>query len=239
MPSFDDLKIKIFMDGADVGAIKNSSSQFPFVRGFTTNPTLMRKAGVKDYKGFALEAIAAANGLPISFEVFSDEFPDMERQARIISSWGENAFVKIPITNTKRESSSGLIKKLSEDGVKLNITAILSLSQVETTAAVLNQDVPAIVSVFAGRIADTGRDPIPHMKECLSILSRRPKAELLWASPRELLNIFHAESAGCHIITATTDVIAKLKLAGRELEDFSLETVRMFYNDAKAAEYKL
>jgi transaldolase len=235
----DALKIKIFMDGADIGSIKSAVRDFPFIRGFTTNPTLMRKAGVEDYKDFALRAIDAAGGLPISFEVFSDDFDDMARQAGIIASWSENAYVKIPITNTKGEHSAALVKKLSAGGVKLNITAILTTDQVLDTAQALDPGVPAIVSVFAGRIADTGRDPIPIMTECLSLLSERPRAELLWASPREALNIFQADAAGVPIITATRDVIAKLKLAGRDLAEFSLDTVKMFYNDARAAGYKL
>jgi transaldolase len=235
----DTLKIKIFMDGADIESIKNAARDFPFIRGFTTNPTLMRRAGVGDYKGFALRAIDAAGGLPVSFEVFSDDFDDMERQARIIASWGKNTYVKIPITNTKGEHSAPLVKKLSADGVKLNVTAILTTNQVLNTAQALDPGVPSIVSVFAGRIADTGRDPIPVMKECLSLLSERPKAELLWASPRELLNIFQADAAGVQIITATRDVIAKLKSVGRDLSEFSLDTVKMFYNDAQAAGYKL
>jgi transaldolase len=239
MPSVDDLTIKIFMDGADIESIKTSAVRFPFVKGFTTNPTLMRNAGITDYKGFALEAINAARGLPISFEVFSDEFDDMERQARVISSWGNNAFVKIPITNTKGESSSKLIEKLSNDGVKLNVTAILSLDQVKATASALNKNAESIISVFAGRIADTGRDPLPIMKECLSVLSGHRASELLWASPREILNIFQADSCGCHIITVTTDVMAKLKNVGRDLDGFSLDTVKMFYNDAGAAGYQL
>jgi transaldolase len=237
--NIDALKIKIFLDGADIKSIKSAARDFPFIKGFTTNPTLMRKAGVEDYKGFALRAIDAAGGLPISFEVFSDDFDDMERQAGIIASWSENAYVKIPITNTKGEPSVTLIKKLSANGIKLNITAILATGQVFDTAQALDPGTPAIVSVFAGRIADTGRDPIPVMRECLSLLSERPQAELLWASPREPLNIFQADAAGVPIITATRDVIAKLKLAGRDLAEFSLDTVRMFYNDAQAAGYKL
>lgn len=234
-----DLKIKIFMDGADIESIKNAASDFPFVRGFTTNPTLMRKAGVADYSEFALRALSAAGGLPISFEVFSDDFGEMERQARIISSWGNNAYVKIPITNTRGESSHPLIERLSNDGVKLNVTAILSADQVSDASSALSRDVRSIVSVFAGRVADTGRDPVPLMAECLTILRDRPNAELLWASPRELLNVFQADGIGCHIITATRDIIAKLKLVGRNLEDYSLETVKMFHDDARAAGFKL
>jgi transaldolase len=239
MPTVDELRIKIFMDGADIESIKNSSAKFPFVKGFTTNPTLMRKAGVKDYQLFAQSALAAADGLPISFEVFSDDFDDMGRQARIIASWGKNAFVKIPITNTKGESSCPLIEKLTNEGLQLNVTAILSSDQVKKLAGVLNKDVPVIVSVFAGRIADTGRDPVPYMKDSLSSLQPFMKAELLWASPRELLNIFQADEIGCHIITATPDLLSKLKLVGKDLDEYSLETVKMFYDDARMASYNL
>jgi transaldolase len=233
------LKIKIFLDGADLESIKNATREFPFVKGFTTNPSLMRKAGVTDYKGFALKAIEAAGGLPISFEVFSDDFADMERQAKIIASWGANAYVKIPITDTKGESAAPLVKKLSASGVKLNVTAIMTTEQVRLTAEALDAATPAIVSVFAGRIADTGRDPIPVMKENLALLSAKPKAELLWASSREALNIFQADESGTHIITATRDLIAKMKLAGRDLDEYSLDTVKTFYDDAQAAGYKL
>ncbi|MDR1137353.1 MAG: transaldolase [Synergistaceae bacterium] len=239
MPKTDSLKIKIFMDGADIESIRKSAEKFPFVKGFTTNPTLMRKSGVKNYKDFALQAINYSEGSPISFEVFSDEFEEMERQSRIISSWGENVFVKIPITNTKGESSSGLIERLSDGGVRLNVTAILTVEQAKIAAAALNVDVPSVVSVFAGRIADTGIDPVPMMRDCLSALSGKPRAELLWASTRELLNIVQADSIGCHIITATADVIGKLELLGRDLDEYSLDTVKMFHSDAAAAGYEL
>jgi transaldolase len=239
MPIVDNLKVKIFMDGADIESIGKSAEKYPFVKGFTTNPTLMRKSGVSDYKDFALRAIEASGGAPISFEVFSDEFEDMERQSRIISSWGENVFVKIPITNTKGESSSRLIERLSGDGIRLNVTAILSVEQVKTAAAALSGATPSIVSVFAGRIADTGVDPVPVMKESLRILSGKPRAELLWASTREILNIVQADAASCHIITVTEGVIGKLNLLGRDLDEYSLDTVKTFYNDASAAGYKL
>jgi transaldolase len=239
MPSIDSLRVKIFMDGADIESIKKSAENFPFVKGFTTNPTLMRKSGVNDYKDFALRAIDASGGAPISFEVFSDEFDDMERQSRIIASWGENVYVKIPITNTKGESSSGLIERLSGGGVRLNVTAVLSIGQVKIAAAALNSGTPSIVSVFAGRIADTGTDPVPVMKESLRLLSGKPRAELLWASTREILNVVQADSAGCHIITVTEGVIGKLGLLGRDLDEYSLDTVKMFYHDAAAAGYKL
>ncbi|MDR1875266.1 MAG: transaldolase [Synergistaceae bacterium] len=239
MSAIKDLKIKIFMDGADIGSIENCRFDFPFIKGFTTNPTLMRKAGVSDYEAFARRAIEAAKGLPISFEVFSDEFDDMERQARIIASWGTNAYVKIPVTNTGGESSCPLIGKLSGDGIRVNVTAMLSPGQARGAVAALDRDVPAIVSIFAGRVADTGRDPVPLMKDCLALLEAHPRAELLWASPRELLNIMQADEAGCHIITVTSDLMAKLKLVGKDLEEFSLETVKMFYNDARAAGFRL
>jgi transaldolase len=199
----------------------------------------MKKAGVSDYAAFAKEAIAAVGDLPISFEVFSDEFPEMEAQAKLIASWGGNTYVKIPVTNTKGQSAAPLIKKLAEAGVALNVTAILTLEQVKEVAAALSPKTPSIVSVFAGRVADTGRDPKPMMSESVSILKNNAKAELLWASPRELLNLFEAEDTGCHIITATKDIIDKMALVGKDLGQYSLETVKMFYNDASAAGYKL
>ena len=233
------MKIKIFMDGADVSSMRQAVESMPYVKGFTTNPTLMRKAGVVDYQDFAQKALAAVGDMPISFEVFSDDFQDMERQARLIASWGKNAYVKIPVTNTKRESATPLIRRLSSDGIKLNVTAILSLAQVKDLTSALRPDVPSIVSVFAGRVADTGVDPVPLMRECLSILSSHKKSELLWASPRELLNILQADEMGCHIITVTDDILKKLKLLGKNLEDYSLETVKMFYDDAQAAGFEL
>jgi transaldolase len=239
MPSVDALKIKIFMDGADIEAMRSSVANNPLIKGFTTNPTLMRKAGITDYEAFARSALAAAGGRPISFEVFSDDFDTMEREARMIASWGRGIYVKIPITNTKGESANPLIGKLSADGIALNITAILTLDQVRGVADSLHPDTPSVVSVFAGRIADTGVDPVPLMADAVRILSKRLKAELLWASPRELLNILQADDCGCHIITATPDVLTKLSLVGKDLGAYSLETVKMFHNDAKAAGYKL
>ena len=209
------------------------------VKGFTTNPTLMRKSGVGDYAAFAREALAATGGMPISFEVFADDFDEMERQARLIATWGEPVFVKIPITNTKGESAIPLIERLAGAGVKLNVTAILTLDQVRAVVDALNPDVPAIVSVFAGRIADTGRDPVPLMREAAEICAAKPKAELLWASPRELLNIFQAEECGCDIITCTSEILKKLAMVGKPLDELSLDTVKMFYNDAAAAGFKL
>lgn len=239
MASAASFKIKLFMDGAEIGPIADAVKNSPWIKGFTTNPTLMRKAGISDYEAFAREAIAVVGDLSISFEVFSDSFDEMEAEARVIRSWGGNTYVKIPITNTKGESSIPLIRKLSAEGIALNVTAILTLDQVRAVAEALAPETPAIVSVFAGRIADTGIDPTPLMAEAVGILAHLPKAELLWASPRELLNVVQADSVGCHIITATRDVLAKLPLVGKDLAQYSLETVQMFYNDAKAAGYRL
>lgn len=236
MPS--SLRIQLYADGADVREMVAARAA-GLVNGFTTNPTLMRKAGVKDYAAFAKEALAAVSDLPISFEVFADDSVEMERQARLIAAWGENVFVKIPITNTRGEASLSLIARLAAAGVKLNITAILTVQQVSDVAAALHPDVPAIVSVFAGRIADTGRDPEPIMRDAARILRSRRKAQLLWASPREALNIFQADRCGCHIITATSEILKKLSLAGKPLEEMSLETVRMFHDDAQAAGYRI
>jgi transaldolase len=239
MPSVDKLKIKLFMDGADLRSIRNAVEKNPMIRGFTTNPTLMRKAGIGDYGAFAREAISIVGKLPISFEVFSDTFEEMEREARIIASWGGNTYIKVPVTNTAGQSAAPLIRKLSEQGVRLNVTAMLTLEQVHVVTKALNPSVPSIVSVFAGRIADTGVDPVPLMGAAARILQGNKLAELLWASPRELLNVFHAEESGCHIITATPDILAKLKFVGKDLAEFSLETVKMFYDDAKAAGFAL
>ena len=233
-----DLKIKLFADGADLqGMLK--IGELPYVKGFTTNPTLMRKAGISDYAGFAAQVLEKIKDRPVSFEVFSDEFSEMERQGRLINGWGPNVYVKIPITNTRRESAAPLIKRLSSDGIKLNITAMLTLQQVRTVGEAVRGGAPSIVSVFAGRIADTGCDPVPMMAEALNILRDSPSAELLWASPRELLNIIQADSIGCHIITATNDILAKLPSLGKDLDNYSLETVKMFYNDAQSAGFTL
>jgi transaldolase len=232
------LKISIYADGADVGDMI-AAREAGIVKGFTTNPTLMRKCGVTDYAAFAREALAATGAMPISFEVFADDFDEMERQARLIATWGDSVFVKIPITNTKGETAVPLIARLAAAGVKLNVTAILTLDQVREVVDALNPEVPAIVSVFAGRIADTGRDPVPLMREAAAICAAKPKAELLWASPRELLNIFQAEECGCRIITVTPDILKKLAMVGRSLDELSLDTVKMFYNDASAAGFKL
>ncbi|PYQ26766.1 MAG: transaldolase [Acidobacteria bacterium] len=232
------LKISIYADGADVREMR-VAAESGIIRGFTTNPTLMRKSGVTDYESFAREALEVTGDLPISFEVFADDFDEMERQAQLINTWGGSVFVKIPITNTKQASSIPLIARLSAAGVKLNITAILTLDQVRATVDALDANTPAIVSVFAGRIADTGRDPVPLMREAAAIVAKKPKAQLLWASPRELLNVLQAEECGCHIITVTNDIVKKLSMVGKPLEELSLDTVKMFYNDASAAGFRL
>jgi transaldolase len=230
--------IKLFQDGADLDQMVVAREE-GLVQGFTTNPTLMKKAGVTDYKAFARKVIAAIPDMPISFEVFSDDFETMEREAREITSWGGDTYVKIPITNTKGESAVPLIERLSKDGFSLNVTAMLTLQQVEAVADAVDPQARTIVSVFAGRIADTGVDPVPVMSEAVEILSDLANAELLWASPREVLNVVQAEACGCHIITATPDILAKLKLFGKSLAAYSLETVAMFHNDARAAGYKI
>ena len=230
--------IKIFADGADKAGML-SMYKNPRIDGFTTNPTLMRKAGITDYMSFAKEILQTIDDKPVSFEVFADEFEEMERQAREIATWGSNVYVKIPVTNTKKLSSASLIKKLSAEGVQLNITAILSLEQVSEVAEALKNGSSSFVSVFAGRIADTALDPVPLMKRALEILKPVSNAELLWASPREVLNVYQAESIGCHIITATNDILKKLDLKGKDLEEYSLETVQMFFDDAQQAGYRL
>jgi len=232
------LKVKLFADGADLAGMKEMAAN-PLVKGFTTNPTLMRKAGVADYKTFALEVLRVIPDRPVSFEVFADEFGEMESQALEIASWGRNVNVKIPVTNTRRESSGALIERLSKAGVRLNITAVFTLEQVRAVTERLAGETPAIISIFAGRIADTGRDPVPVMAEAVRIMKAKPRAELIWASPRELLNIFQADSVGCHIITATHDILKKLSLVGKDLAQYSLETVEMFHKDATAAGYTI
>jgi transaldolase len=238
IPSVDRLKVKIFADGADIKAMREAAAN-PLIKGFTTNPTLMRQAGVNDYKAFALEALKAIPDRPISFEVFADDLPTMEDQGREIASWGDNVYVKIPVSNTKGEFTGPLIATLSRAGIKLNITAIMTVDQVARVGEALAENVPAVVSVFAGRVADTGRDPVPEMKEALAILRPRPKAELLWASPREVLNIFQADEIGCHIITVTSDHLKKLSLTGKDLLEYSKETVAMFYRDAQTAGFAI
>jgi transaldolase len=232
------LKVKLFADGADLSGIKEMAAN-PAIQGFTTNPTLMRKAGIADYKAFALQALQVVGGRPISFEVFADDFGEMEKQAFEIASWGKNIYVKIPVTNTKGEFSGALIERLSRVGVQLNVTAIMTTGQVKRVTDRLAADTPAIVSVFAGRIADTGRDPLPIMAEAVKVIKAKPNTELVWASPRELLNIFQADAVRCHIITATNDILKKLPLVGKDLDAYSLETVEMFYKDAKAAGYSI
>ncbi|HVZ87828.1 MAG TPA: transaldolase [Polyangia bacterium] len=232
-------QIKIFADGASLPAMLESARD-PRIAGFTTNPTLMRKAGISDYRAFAHEVLAAIKDRPISFEVFADDLPEMRRQAREIATWGDNVYVKIPVTNTKREPTTGLVHELAANGVKLNVTAICTLEQVRDVAQALSGGAPSVISVFAGRIADTGRDPIPLMKEALQICRAvGGPIELLWASPRELLNIVQAAEIGCDIITVTPDLLKKLELVGKDLGDFSLETVQMFFRDAQAAGFKL
>jgi transaldolase len=227
-------RVKIFADGADLGGIL-ALYKNPLIKGFTTNPTLMRKAGIGNYEVFAREVLAAVPDRPISFEVFVDDFDNMIAQARVIASWGANVNVKIPVTTTRGVFTGPVIRALANTGVIVNVTAITTLAQVERVADCLVPNVQAIVSVFAGRIADTGRDPVPVMQGALRILWSRPKAELLWASPRELLNIFQADDIGCHIITVSHDMLAKLSLVGKDLDEYSLETVRMFHRDATAA----
>jgi transaldolase len=238
MKTVNDLKVKIFADGADKAGMLDMASK-PFIKGLTTNPTLMRKAGIKSYKDFALEILSEVSDKPISFEVFSDDFDEMERQALEITSWGENVYVKIPVMNTKQEPAYDLVSKLSNQGVKLNVTALMTNTQVKNVAERLNMSIPSYISVFAGRVADTGIDPVPQMKAAVDIIKMNPKIELIWASPRELLNIFQADEIGCQIITVTNDVLKKLDLVGKNLEEYSLDTVKMFYNDAKSAGYSI
>ena len=233
-----ELRTKIFADGAELDGMLSLYRQ-PYIKGFTTNPTLMRKAGIMDYRRFARQVVDAIPDRPISFEVFSDEFPKMEQQAREIATWGEHVYVKIPVTNTRREPALDLIHRLAHAGVKVNVTAIMTLAQVRGVVAALQGGAPSNVSVFAGRIADTGRDPVPLMTEAVEILRAEPNAELIWASPRELLNLFQADAIGCHIVTVTHDILKKLALVGKDLDDYSLDTVKMFYEDASAAGYSL
>ena len=230
--------MKLFADGADLAGMKEMAAN-PMIKGFTTNPTLMRKAGIADYKAFAKDVLAAIPDRPVSFEVFADDFPTMEAQALEIASWGRHVNVKVPVTNTKREFCGPLIERLAKQGVQLNVTAVMTLEQVRGVTERLAADTPAIISVFAGRIADTGRDPVPVMAQSVDIMRAKPKAELIWASPRELLNIFQADAVGCHIITATNDILKKLSLVGKDLAQYSLETVEMFYKDASAAGYSI
>ena len=234
MISFDNLTIKLFMDGADIQQM-GTYAKLPYIKGFTTNPSLLHNSGINNYHFFAQQALSIAKTLPISFEVLADDFKVMEQEARIIAAWGANSYVKIPITNSLGESSIPLIRALSQEGMRLNITAVMSISQIESAIAVLNPKTPSIISIFAGRIADTGRDPMPMVKQAALLLKNHPNIELLWASIRELLNIFHAAEAGAHIITVTPDILKKLPLLGKNLDEFSLETVQMFRRDSIAA----
>ena len=233
-----ELRVKVFADGADKAGMLEMYRN-PLISGFTTNPTLMRKAGVRDYMSFARDILACIPDKPISFEVFSDEFPEMERQGRLIAGWGKNVYVKIPITNTRGESSAELLRTLSSAGVKLNVTAMMTMEQVRHVVPALDGGPGAYVSVFAGRVADSGRDPLPIMKEAVGYLKSHAGIELIWASPRELLNVVQADEIGCHIITVTNDLIKKLPLLGKDLNGFSLDTVKMFHQDAQQAGYVL
>jgi transaldolase len=236
--SIEDLKIKIFADGADLTGMLEMHEK-PYIKGLTTNPTLMRKAGIADYKSFAIEVLSQIKEKPISFEVFSDELSEMKRQGLEISSWGENVYVKVPVTNTKGESTGSVVEFLSSQGVKVNVTAIMTSNQVDEVLRKLDPSTPSYISVFAGRVADTGRDPLPIMEESISLISKNLNCELIWASPRELLNVIQAEQVGCQIITATTDILRKLEILGKDLEEYSLETVKMFYEDAIKAGYQI
>ena len=238
IPTLDALRIKIFADGADRASMLDMARK-SYIAGFTTNPTLMRKAGVIDYRAFAHEIVRAIPDRPLSFEVFSDEFGEMERKAHEIASWGEHVHVKIPVTNTRGEPAYGLVRRLARSGVKLNVTALMTLAQVRDVSAALAGGAPSYISVFAGRIADTGRDPVPLMAAAVELIQPYPEQALIWASPRELLNILQADAIGCQIITVTHDLLAKLRLIGYDLDAFSLDTVKMFYHDAQQAGYQL
>jgi transaldolase len=238
VPDIARLTTKIFADGADLDGIRSLAAD-PRISGFTTNPTLMRKAGVKDYAAFAASALEIVAGRPISFEVFADEPVEMERQARTIATWGSNVYVKIPVTNTAGVSTNDLVRRLSGDGIRLNVTALMTADQVRDVTTALAGGAPAYISVFAGRVADTGRDPLPILRESLAIMAPQPQLELIWASPRELLNVFQAGEIGCHVITVTNDILAKLNLIGKDLLEYSLDTVKMFYRDASEAAFAI
>ena len=238
MKRVENLTVKIFADGADKEGMLEMNSK-SFIKGLTTNPTLMRKAGVNDYKAFCKDILTHIKDKPLSFEVFSDDFVEMERQAMEIASWADNVYVKIPVTTTERESCCRLVERLAAQKVKVNVTAIMTLTQVRDVLAVLNPEVPSYISVFAGRIADTGRDPVPLMAAAVEMLKTVPAAELIWASPRELLNIFQADQIGCQVITVTNDLLKKLRLVGYDLLEYSLDTVKMFHTDAVSAGYRL
>jgi len=232
------LRIKLFADGANKDSILKLAAE-SHIDGFTTNPTLMRQSGVTDYRAFAHEVLASVKDKPISFEVFADDHEHMYRQAKEIASWGSNVYVKIPVTNTAKESSADLVRRLSHEGVQVNCTAIFTIDQVREIAGALKGGAPSVISVFAGRIADTGRDPVPHMAECVKVASGTPTAEVLWASPREVLNLYQANDCGCHIITMTPDLLAKVSLRDKDLVDYSQDTVKMFFGDAQKAGYSL
>jgi transaldolase len=238
MKRVSDLKVKIFGDGADKAAILDLYAK-PYIHGFTTNPTLMRKAGIRDYEFFARDLLESVPDRPISFEVFADDFNEMERQARRIATWGPNVFAKIPITNTRRESAIPLLRHLTNEGLQLNVTALLPLHQVRAAAEAMCGGPPCYISVFAGRIADTGVDPVPLMAEAVGLLAASPNLQLIWASPRELLNIFQADEVGCHVITVTSDLLRKLETVGKDLDEYSLDTVRMFHEDARVSGFQL
>ena len=238
MKKLDGLRVKIFADGADKSAMIEMHAK-SYIKGLTTNPTLMKKAGITDYRAFCKDILLHIKDKPLSFEVFSDDFDEMERQATEIASWGDNVYVKIPVMNTARQTSYQLIKRLTSQGIKVNVTALMTLAQVRDVVAVLEPTVPSYVSVFAGRVADTGVDPVPLMSAAVELLKIAPAAELIWASPRELLNILQADNIGCHVITVTSDILNKLKLIGYDLDDYSLDTVKMFFNDAVSAGFKL
>lgn len=238
MKNIEMLKVKIFADGADKTSMLEMYEK-PYIKGLTTNPTLMKKVGITDYRAFCKDILTHIKDKPLSFEVFSDDFAEMERQAMEIAGWGDNVYVKIPVTNTRQETCYDLLKKLAAKKVKLNVTALMTLTQVRDVVASLDPYVPSYVSVFAGRIADTGRDPVPMMAAAVEELKNAPLSELIWASPRELLNIFHANDIGCHVITVTNDILKKLSLVDYDLDTYSLDTVKMFYNDAVAAGFKL
>lgn len=238
MKPVEQLTTKIFADGADLSGMVEMYRK-PWISGFTTNPTLMNKAGIRDYRTFAKDVLAVIPDRPISFEVFSDDFREMERQATEIAGWGDNVYVKVPVTNTKREPTYDLVRRLSHADVKVNVTALMTLSQVRRVVDAVAGGAPSCISVFAGRIADTGRDPVPMMAAAVELLRQEPGAELIWASPRELLNVFQADAIGCHIITVTNDILKKLSLVGKDLGDYSLDTVKMFYDDAQKAGFSL
>ena len=238
MKKVEDLKVQIFADGADKAGMLEMYAK-PFIKGLTTNPTLMRKVGITNYRAYCKDILTHIKDKPLSFEVFSDDFAEMERQAMEIASWGNNVYVKIPVTNTTQETCCALVKKLGVQKVKMNVTAIMTLTQVRDVVAALNPNVPSYVSVFAGRIADTGRDPVPMMATAVEMLKIAPGAELIWASPRELLNIFQADEVGCQVITVTNDILKKLSMVGYDLDAYSLDTVKMFYSDALEAGYEL